>query len=98
MISLLFDAGPAMYGGMGDAPLTHSEINAYKTNTKTELTAWEARTLRRLSSVYLSESSKAQEPDCPEPFQPEPDPISKAEVSAKLQAALRLLMATKPKK
>lgn len=98
LVGLLFDAGPALYGGMGASPLTHSEIRAYQQNTATTLTPWEAREIRRLSSVYLSESQKAEEPDCPQPYQIETTTETKADVSKKVQSAFQLLMRTRPKK
>lgn len=57
-----------MAGGMSGAPLGHSEIAAWQSNTGIELTAWEARTLRRLSCEYLSTSQDASEPDFPAPY------------------------------
>lgn len=98
MIGYLFDAGPAMYGGMGASPLSHSEIAAWQENTATPLNAWECRTLKRLSHAYLVMQQQAEAPDCPEPFMPEPEPATQAEVSAKVQSALKLLMTTRPKK
>lgn len=57
-----------MAGGMSGAPLGHAEIAAWQSNTGVELTAWEARTLRRLSCEYLSTSQDASEPDFPAPY------------------------------
>jgi len=96
LVNLLFEAGPVLSGGMGASSLTHSEILAYQANTGTRLTAWEAREIRRLSRVYLDEAHKAEEPDCPQPYQAEQTPETKAQISAKVQNAFRMLIATRP--
>lgn len=68
LINWLFDIGPAMYGGMGSAPLSHSEIRSWMDNTGEVLTTWEVKTLRRLSNVYVVASQEAEKPDCKPPF------------------------------
>lgn len=68
IVSYLFEIGPGMSGGMGEAPITHGEIESWQRNTGIELNAWEARTLKRLSIEYLNESHKATKPDCPAPW------------------------------
>lgn len=94
----LFDAGPVMSGGMGPSPLSHSEIAAWQANTQTELTPWECSTLKRLSHAYLGAHQQAEAEDCPEPYAPEIEPATQAEISAKVQSAFKLLMQTRPKK
>ena len=54
--------------GMGEGPITQSEIAAWQGNVGIELTSWEARTLRSLSTVYLIECQKAKSPTCPSPL------------------------------
>lgn len=66
--SYLFEIGPVLHGGMGETPLTHTEIEAWQRNTGIELEAWEAKVLHRLSLEYLSESQKATKPDAPAPW------------------------------
>ena len=68
LASYLFDAGPSMPGAMGNVPLPHSEIKAWQDNTGIELSAWEASTLRRLSSDYLASAQAAEKPTCKPPF------------------------------
>lgn len=94
----LWDAGPTLPGGMGHVPLTHSEIKAWQDNTGTELTCWEAQTLRRLSAEYLTESQAAEAPDCPAPWSSAPTEETREDVSKKVQNAFRTLMSTRPKK
>lgn len=59
-----------MSGGMGESPVTHSEIESWQRNTGIELNSWEARTVRNLSIAYLNESHKAKARDCPAPYSP----------------------------
>ena len=68
LVRYLFESGPTMAGGMSGAPLSHGEIAAWQLNTGIELTAWEARTIRRLSCEYLAVSQDAAEFDCPAPY------------------------------
>jgi hypothetical protein len=68
LAAVFFADGPALSGGMGQFPLTHLELAAMQRNTGIELSAWEARTLRRLSSEWLAESHKAEAADCPAPY------------------------------
>jgi hypothetical protein len=57
-----------MSGGMGNAPLSHSEIAAWQGNTGIELSAWEARTLRTLSAEYLNSAQDAEDAKCKAPW------------------------------
>ena len=68
LIGYLFEVGPTLPNGMGDAPLTHLEISAWQQNTGVELSSWEARTLHRASLEYLSESQRATKPDAEAPW------------------------------
>lgn len=68
LIGYLFDVGPAMAGGMGNAQLSHSEIKAWQDNTGIELTPWEARTLRTLSGEYLASAQDAEDAQCKPPY------------------------------
>lgn len=68
LVQYLFDIGPTLAGGMGDAPLTHSEVRAFMENTGISLQPWEAQALRTLSRAYVAESSRATDPACPPPF------------------------------
>lgn len=69
LIGWFFEAGPALpLGGGGHAVLTQSEILAWQQNTGIRLTAWEARTLRALSSAYVSELLEASNQKRAEPW------------------------------
>ena len=98
LLGYLYEVGPVLSGGMGNTPLTHSEIRAWQDNTGVELSAWESQTLRRLSAEYLGESQSAESPDAPAPWQREQSHEEKQSVSSKVQNAFRLLLSTRPKK
>lgn len=64
----LLEVGPAVGGGMGLAPLSFTELQAYQQAAGYELTPWEARTLRRLSQVYVAGVAEAEDPNMPPPW------------------------------
>lgn len=68
MVDYLFDVGPVMGGGMSAAAITWEEINEWQDATGIELSAWEARTLRRLSVAFVAATQAAEEPDCKPPY------------------------------
>jgi hypothetical protein len=69
LVNYLFETGPTVVNGMGESPISQGDIASFQSNTGIELSAWEARTLRRLSLVYISASFKAKEPEAPAPWQ-----------------------------
>lgn len=71
LVALLFEIGPSVAAGMGQAAIPHSEILAWQSNTGIKLTAWEAMTLRQLSICYVDQSYKSTEPDCEAPWKSE---------------------------
>lgn len=86
----LFDVGPVMAGGMSAAPITCGEIEAWQRGTGIELSAWEFRTLRRLSVAFVGATQAAEEPDCKPPYA---DPAAQrflraAEIEQKLDTFL----------
>jgi hypothetical protein len=68
LIDYLMQAGPLAYGGMGPAPLSHGEIQAWQLNTGIELNAWEANTLRTLSRDYVAQLQVSSAADEPAPY------------------------------
>lgn len=89
LVSYLYEIGPTMPSGMGDAPLTHAEIESWQHNTGIPLDSWEARLIHRASLEYLSESQKATQPDAPAPWPDAPylkPPID--EVALRLQRSM----------
>jgi hypothetical protein len=89
LVSYLYEIGPTLPNGMGDAPLTHLEIEAWQRNTGIELSSWEARVLHSSSLAYLSESQRATKPDAEAPWAEAPylrPPID--EVALRLQRSM----------
>jgi hypothetical protein len=73
LLAYLYEIGPCMYSGMGEAPLTHGEIEAWQRNTGTRLTPWEARTLRTLSLAHIGATQEATDIDCKCPWEESED-------------------------
>lgn len=68
LVTWFEDVGPAMSGGMGSAPLSHSEIRAWQDNMGLAITPWEARALRELSRAYVGQAAISDAPECPPPY------------------------------
>lgn len=66
LIDWLFDIGVSMHTGMGSVPISWQEIESWGKDM--DLSPWEKKMLRDLSTEYVSYSQKASEPDCPQPF------------------------------
>ncbi len=82
----LQEIGPAIAGHV----ITHAEIAAWQSNTGIELSAWEARMLRRLSVEYLVTLNKK---DCPPPWADAPYlKPAKNTVAANLQSSIMELV------
>ena len=64
----LFEIGPSVSGGMGEAPLDWSHIRAWQETMGVELLPWEARIIRRLSGDFVAQRAKSRKPDCPAPY------------------------------
>lgn len=92
LIEYLFEIGPVLSGGMGEAPLNHAEIDAWQRNTGINLTAWEARTLRRLSASYLAEMQASAQADRPSPWPEAPyQDLPSAMVALSMKQSMRKL-------
>ena len=93
LVDYLLEAGPVAYTGMGVVPLGWQDITAWQASTGVSLTAWEARTLRHLSTEWASAAAEAEAPDAPAPWLPEADPeTARARAGAtahNIRAALR---------
>lgn len=71
LAAYLFEIGPTAPAGTGEGAISHVDLAAWMGNTGIGLNAWEARTLRRLSMDYLSESHQATKRGHPAPWQAE---------------------------
>lgn len=89
LVSYLYEIGPTLPNGMGESPLTHTEISSWQQNTGVELSSWEARVLHRASLEYLSESQRATKPDAEAPWADAPyvKPLPN-NVALRMQAAM----------
>lgn len=82
IVGYLFEIGPTMAAGAGEAPITHTEMRAWQENVGIELESWEARMLKRLSGDYLGESHIATKIDCKAPCKDAPYVHALARVAA----------------
>jgi hypothetical protein len=64
------EVGPAESGAMGQGPISWREIDAWAARTFAQVSAWEVRLLRRLSTEYLAEIHQAEDPSRPAPWWP----------------------------
>ena len=71
LLGYLWEIGPTLSAGGYPTPITHEEILAWTELTGIELEPWEVRAIRRLSGEYLSESHRAEKPDCQAPVKSE---------------------------
>lgn len=68
LADILFDAGPTMPTGLGEAPLSHGELRAYQENMGIRLNPFEIRAIRAASASFLVERSLAEDPARPAPW------------------------------
>ena len=64
----LIEIGPVYAGAAGPVEIPWGELESWQRQTGIELDAWEARTIRRLSAVYVVQSYDARKPNCPQPY------------------------------
>ena len=67
LIGWLFEVGPVVNGGMGQSPLSYSDIKTWSDMVGVNVTGWEATTIKNLSNAYLSEYQQAKDPQRPNP-------------------------------
>lgn len=71
LVGILFEIGPALPAGMGGlVSISELDIAAWQSNRDLRLTAWEARTIKKLSQAYASESASASDPKALAPYVP----------------------------
>lgn len=84
----LMEVGPAEPGAAGQVPVSWREIDAWATRTYQRPSAWEARTIRRLSGEYLAEIHAAEDHTRPAPWSPVGVEIDRASEERRLRAVL----------
>jgi hypothetical protein len=75
LLRIILSIWPSMQGGMGAIPITWQEIQAYVDLTGISLNAWEAKTIKDCSLVFVSQSQLSAKTDCPSPIMEEKDPL-----------------------
>jgi hypothetical protein len=68
IIARLIEIGITENSGMGPAPLSWREIQAWQQNVSVRLAPWEARLIRSLSLTYLGQLGRAESESCPAPW------------------------------
>lgn len=68
VIARLIEIGITETNGMGPAPLSWREIDAWQRSTAVRLQPWEARLIRKLSLAYIAEGRRSESETCPPPF------------------------------
>lgn len=92
LIEVLFSAGPCEAGGMGEVPISSTELLAWLSGAGIELSAWEFRAVRRLSAEYLKQSRESEAPDCPAPYAGTSQEQQRDAVSKQIQEVFRRRM------
>ena len=82
----LLDAGPAVDGGMGRAPLSWLELSAWQRATAQPLAPWQLRALRQASRAWAAELHAAAKPDAPPPWSAVPSAVEREIVRNKVRA------------
>ena len=75
----LIEIGLTEAAGMGSAPLSWREIDAWCNRTRVDLEPWESRLIRRLSIAYLAEGGRAESETCAPPWRA---PVTQSELDA----------------
>ena len=88
IVARLIEIGNTDTTGMGPAPLTWREIDAWCIRTRIHLPPWEARLLRQLSLAYIAEGRRAESETCPPPWRAEVTQRERDVAEAKLRMVL----------
>ena len=88
LVDRLIEIGLTESNGMGTTPLSWREIEAWQANTGVDLSAFEAKVIRRLSVEYVAESRRAESENCPAPWRVEVTPREREIAEAKLRLVL----------
>lgn len=91
LIEYLFEVGPTVSAGMGPSIIGWRDLQAWQDLVGIDLLPWEARIIRRLSADYLSQSLKAEKPDCPAPYLSKQE-VDRASVSKRVGNAFQALL------
>lgn len=68
LAEVFYEIGPTKHGGMGPAPLEDVDLQAWQRNTGIYLQPWEVQAVIQASKLWIAASAKAEDPDCPSPW------------------------------
>jgi hypothetical protein len=89
LVGYLWEVGPNMAAGMGAAPVSWTELQAWQDQAGHRLSPWEVRTLRALSAAYVSESHRASKAGCLPPWTSDIEQKEREVVSRHIRNVLR---------
>ena len=87
----LLEIGPAAPAGESAAAISFSEMAEWSRLIGVDLSPWEARTLRRLSRVFVSQREDARSPACIEPISKADPEAARTRVEAQLKSMMESL-------
>lgn len=88
LIDWFLEIGPTVSAGMVEAPIGWPDMAAWQGLTGIELDPWEARTIRRMSSAFISQRQDAKKPGCPPPWSPDLPKETRDKVSSQFAAMM----------
>ncbi|WP_288935058.1 hypothetical protein [uncultured Sphingomonas sp.] len=88
IITRWIEIGVTGSNGMSTVPLSWSEITAWQANTLVRLSPWESRMIHALSRAYVQQSRISEDEACPTPWRGEVTEAEKAAEVAVLDAVL----------
>lgn len=95
VLNALFDVGPVKAGFNSREALGYTDIVAYMSATKTDLTGHECRMIRRMSRAYADQLVDSKDPNCPPPYAVA---VATPEQRTKVDDGFRALAARRRKK
>lgn len=88
IIARFIEIGMTEATGMGPAPLSWREIEAWRRNTGVWIAPWEARLIRKLSLSYIGQLARSESENCPPPWRA---PVTEQDVKAEIGALRSVL-------
>lgn len=79
LLKWAFDAGLAMSGGMGAAPITSQELACFSQGRRLYLSGWEFERILEISRTYVNGTNKYKDKTCTPPYESEEVKAQKAE-------------------
>lgn len=71
IVAWWLEIGPTQAGAMSEGPVSWQEIAAWERLNGIEMTAFEAKAIRRMSSAFVSQRHDARKSGCPAPYSEE---------------------------